>query len=411
MVAAAKASRLPGFGLPIWILLAAGLGLVTDQLPAAAHNGAAGLAKLVLGLFLNALSLVSLPVIFLALSTTLAGMESVGQLKRLGRAVVGYTLGTTLVAAAVALALLLLLHPAGDVPVAVTGPAPEAAPDYWTHLGGLMPRNVFQPFIEGNVFAVLILAVVFGLALLQVPNRSLVHQLGSVCLAALMQIVGCVRYALAPVVWAGVTLSMPELRQGDVGGELMRYFACVVLANLVQGLVVLPLLLRLHGIAPWRAMGHFAPALSMAFFSKSSVATIPVAIDCAENKLGVHPQVARFTFPICTTINMNGCAAFILTTVLYVGMAHGRVFSPLEMVAWIGFATLAAVGNAGVPMGCYFLASAILAAMGLPLTKMTLILPFYSLIDMLETALNVWSDGCVAMLVNRRYRAEAENPA
>ena len=184
-------------------------------LPAAAHAGAMGLAKVILSLFVSGLSLVSLPVIFLALSTTLAGMETVGQLKRLGRAVVGYTLSTTAAAAAVALGLLLLLHPAGDVPVAATGPTPAAAPYYWCHLGGIMPRHIFQPFIEGNVFAVLILAVVFGLALLQVPNRTLVHQLGSVCLAALMQMVG----------WAGITLSMPELRQVDVSGELMRYFS------------------------------------------------------------------------------------------------------------------------------------------------------------------------------------------
>ena len=85
------------------------------------------------------------------------------------------------------------------------------------------------------------------------------------------------------------------------------------------------------------------------------------------------PKVASFTLPLCTTINMNGCAAFILTTVLYVAMSHGMVFSPMELILWIFIATLAAVGNAGVPMGCYFLASAFIAAMDVPMTIMGII--------------------------------------
>lgn len=103
---------------------------------------------------------------------------------------------------------------------------------------------------------------------------------------------------------------------------------------------------------------------------------------------------------------MNGCAAFILTTVLYVSMCHGMHFSPFELFGWIFIATLAAVGNAGVPMGCYFLSSALLASMNVPLEMLALILPFYSLLDMIETALNVFSDGCVALFLQRKVNLE-----
>jgi len=71
------------------------------------------------------------------------------------------------------------------------------------------------------------------------------------------------------------------------------------------------------------------------------------------------------------------------------------------MFLWIFIATIAAVGNAGVPMGCYFLASAFLAAMNVPLNILGVILPFYAMIDMLESAINVWSDSCVAAVVNK----------
>ena len=77
------------------------------------------------------------------------------------------------------------------------------------------------------------------------------------------------------------------------------------------------------------------------------------------------------------------------------------------MVLWILIATVAAVGNAGVPMGCYFLTSALLATMDVPLGLMGVILPFYALIDMLETAINIWSDSCVAAIVDEREDSAA----
>jgi Na+/H+-dicarboxylate symporter len=144
------------------------------------------------------------------------------------------------------------------------------------------------------------------------------------------------------------------------------------------------------------------PALTTAFFAKSSGATLPVTMDCMIKKQGTDPELARFVLPICTIINMNGCAAFIYTTVLFVSMHAGVHFNAFEMILWIGIATLVAVGNASVPMGCYFLSSVILVGMGVPLTMMGLILPLYTFFDMVETALNVWSDCCVADIVDRQ---------
>ncbi len=118
-------------------------------------------------------------------------------------------------------------------------------------------------------------------------------------------------------------------------------------------------------------------------------------------------KVAGFAFPLCVTINMNACAAFILITSLFVAGGHGVNFSYLELVCWVFIATIAAVGNAGVPMGCYFLSSALLAAMNVPLQVLGVILPLYTLIDMLESGINVWSDSCVAAAVDHQISCEA----
>lgn len=128
-------------------------------------------------------------------------------------------------------------------------------------------------------------------------------------------------------------------------------------------------------------------------------------METAEKNLNVKPQVSRFVLPLCTSLNMNGCAAFIFTTVIYLMQNHGMEITLPMMALWIVISTVAAIGNAGVPMGCFFLSASLLASMNVPITLMWLILPFYSLIDMLETSLNVWSDSCVAKVVNEKIEA------
>lgn len=365
--------------------------------------GQAGVAHAVMTVFMNALRLTSLPIIFLAVCTTIMNMPSLEVLKDLGRRVLGYTLLTTVLAASTALGLYLVIQPTfAGAPAAIKHAAvPGVPPSYIDHVVHLVPSSLFAPFIEGNVTAILLMSVAFGVAMLHVPERAKVAEPLAAVLAALLKVIRTITRAIPLVVWAGVVTSFAELSSGDTVAALARYLAVVVAANLVQAAVVLPLLLRTRGIAPLAAARDFAPALNVAFFSKSSVATLPVAMRCAEERRGVPAQLSRFSFPMCTSINMNGCAAFILTTVLFVSTAHGRTYTGLELVGWVLLASLAAFGNAGVPMGCYVLSCALLGAMDVPLNLMALVLPFYSFVDMLETAVNVWSDACVTLMVDR----------
>jgi len=117
----------------------------------------------------------------------------------------------------------------------------------------------------------------------------------------------------------------------------------------------------------------------------------------------LNPKISRFVLPLCTSLNMNGCAAFIFTTVIYLMQNHGVDISFATMAAWIVIATIAAIGNAGVPMGCFFLSASLLSSMDIPIVLLGIILPFYNVIDMVETAVNVWSDSCVATVVDQKF--------
>ena len=142
------------------------------------------------------------------------------------------------------------------------------------------------------------------------------------------------------------------------------------------------------------------PAVLMALFTKSSAATLPVTMETAEKRLGIKKNVARFVLPICTTINMNGCAAFILVTSLFVMQQDGTELSLGTILLWLLISVVSAVGNAGVPMGCFFLTLSLMSGIGAPVAVLGIILPIYTIIDMVETAENVWSDSCVAAAVD-----------
>jgi Na+/H+-dicarboxylate symporter len=362
-------------------------------------------ADVVSSIFINLLKLVSLPIIFLSIVSTASGMESLQEIKHLGKKVIKYTLLTTIIAATVALGMYVLVDPVRASGALAQQISAEHAHQgsYWNYLLQAIPSNIVQPFAENNVIGVLFLALGLSLAILTLPNnnRTVLHGFFSSLYAAIMKITTVLVSFMPIAVWAFVTLFFDDMRQGLEIQSLALYLVCIIAANLIQGFVVLPLMLKLKGIPPVWLARKMLPALSVAFFTKSSAAALPMAIKCASERAKISSKVSNFSLPLCTTINMNGCAAFILITVLFVSMSHGMQYSYLEMATWVIVATIAAVGNAGVPMGCFFLASAFLAAMNVPLNIMGVILPFYTLIDMLETAINVWSDSCVTAVVEK----------
>lgn len=321
------------------------------------------------------------------------------------RASLYYTLLTTVISACIALALFVLVKPSARF--TEIGISTEAnATGYLAVLSKTIPGNVLEPFLESNVIAAAFLSSLLAIFSLSLPEteRSFVRSAFNTLFSLLINIAKGVLKMLPLATFAFSLLFVREMRTGSLElSSFGGYLFCVVGANCLQGIVVLPLFLKTKGLSPVQTFKLMSRPLVTAFFSKSSAATLPLTMEVAEENLHIHPTISRFVFPLCSVINMNACAAFILTTVLFIGISNGITFSPLSLISWGFIATLAAVGNAGVPMGCYFLTSSLLSSMNIPLGLLGLILPAYALLDMLETLINVWSDCCVVSLINKKF--------
>ncbi|MCW8442919.1 dicarboxylate/amino acid:cation symporter [Fluoribacter gormanii] len=367
---------------------------------------------LISDLFIKLFKCISLPIISLSIIVTLANYKTDGFMKKIWQRTLKYTFSTTIVAATISCLLYILIQPS-SVQVNLDAQTANSASSlgYLGYLANIIPTNLLSPFLEQQVIGVLFLSIIIGIAVRQIPDEESRDTITRFFRGAHGMFLVMTRWIITIIplgLFGFITSTVVQLRSGmDIKG-IGEYLLIVVLANVIQGFVILPLWLKKNKIRPFAAMRSMLPALSVAFFSKSSVGTLPVTMNTIENNLQVKPSVSRFVLPLCTSINMNGCAAFIFATVIYLMQNHGMPISYGTMVLWIFVATVAAIGNAGVPMGCFFLSISLLSSMNVPIVLMGVILPFYGLIDMLETALNVWSDACVTKVVNDKAVAEEQ---
>ena len=350
--------------------------------------------------------LLAVPTIVLAVITTFATFGSKGSGRIFGRTLI-YTLLTTFTAAAVGTLLYVVVAP-GHLPAEAISSSTQPSDispqtSFYNHILNVIPNNIVKPFLEGNVLSLLLLAFAIGIGLSKLPE----NENKAVVVKGLLGLQDLLFLLIRGLIWTlplGIVAFSAQLSAqvsaGVVADSIGKYVLVVLGGNVIQFFVILPLFLLARGLNPIHVLGKMMPAVLMALFTKSSAATLPVTMESAENRLGVRKDIARFVLPICTTINMNGCAAFILVTSLFVMQNGGTPLTLGTILLWLLISVISAVGNAGVPMGCFFLTLSLMAGIGAPVAIMGIILPIYTIIDMVETAVNVWSDSCVCAMTD-----------
>ncbi len=398
----------------------------TVALAAGAVLGALGSAPLngfmdfVAAAYTRAFQFVAIPTVALAILTAMA---SLGEGKAMGKVfakTLSYTVLTSFVAALVGMGLYIAVAPGTIDPNVVKAVADDAGamaqisrtPEtVYGHILGAIPNNLVTPFLSGNVLSIVLISAGIGVAIAILGKKSDNVKALHRTLCGLQEVFfGMIKgliWALPAGIVAFAAQLSAQMSAGVAVGSIGKYVLVVLGGNAIQFFVVLPLFCYLRGVNGYKVMRQMTPALLMALFTKSSAATLPVTVATAEKNMKVKPWVARFILPLCCTINMNGCSAFILVTSLFVMQNSpdcGIALTLPAMLAWCVVAVVCAIGNAGVPMGCYFLTLSLMAGVGGNLMILGVILPIYTIIDMIETAENVWSDCCICAVVDKSQK-------
>lgn len=373
-------------------------------------------ANFVAVIFTRLFQFTAVPAIAVSVLTTLATLGGNKETGKIFRRTITYTLLTTLAASVIAAILFFIVKPEVLSASAYEGAAQDKiqgmnSTSYLDYFISAIPNNIIYPFVSGNVLSVLIVSFIFGFAISNMKEsekKTAVMNIINGFQELMFMIIGWL-IKILPIGIVAFTAQLIKEMSADIAMDSIgKYVAVVLSGNLIQFFIVLPLFLFARGLNPLTHFKNMIPAILTALFTKSSAATLPVTMDCAENRVKCDKKFTRFILPMCTTINMNGCAAFILVTSLFVMKQGGVDLNAITVVSWILISVISAVGNAGVPMGCFFLTLSLMAGKNMPVGVMGVILPVYAVIDMIETAVNIYSDSCVCAMTNKDLKNEVE---
>jgi len=372
---------------------------------------------LVGGMFINLLKMIIVPLILASVITGVAGLGSGPDLGKLGVKTLLFYLVTTLLAVLLALALVNIVVPGvqDGVPVkdllALTSDAKEvtegvmhrAETGVLDSIRGIIPSNIVDAAVNTKMLGLVLFSVLFGFFLARIPQPQQGNLLGmwQGIFMVMMRITGFVML-VAPV---GVFALIAKViaTAGFAGAEPLLWFAlCVVGGLLIYGFVVLPVLLAVVArVNPWRIYPAMAPALLTAFSTASSSATLPLSLECLEQRAKVSERVAGFVMPLGASMNHAGSALYECAAAMFIAQAYGLHLSFVTQFTVVILALVTSMGMAGIPAASLVGITIILAAVGLPPEAIAVLLIFDRILDMCRTAINVLADAACAVIVAR----------
>ncbi len=369
-------------------------------------------------LFMNALKMLIVPLIFSSIISGVSGMGDGGSMGRLGGKTLLYYLSTSLLAILLGLAAVNLLQPGiiDGVPARDAIGLPEAETraiagqlqgqgigEVVNILVRMVPPNIVQAAAQGQMLGLIFFSLLFGYFMTRIHGEParLLREFWQGVFAVMMQMTDWVMrfapvgvFALVAKVIAGTGLA--------VFLPLLVFFLTVLVALAVHMFITLPLLLRLVArVNPVRHFRAMVPALVTAFSTASSSATLPLTMDCVENRAGVSNRTTSFVLPLGATVNMDGTALYECVAAMFIAQAYGIELTFATQFTVVMVALLTSVGVAGIPAASLVAITIILSAIGLPVEAVGLILAVDRILDMCRTSVNVFSDSCGAVLIGR----------
>ena len=396
--------------------LAALAGVVTAQLSDSTAERVVAFYTFAGTLFLNALKMLIVPLVFSSIISGIAGVGKTGALGRLGGKTLVYYLATSLLAILLGLLLVNLIQPGLDNGVPVKPPEDRAAVASslerieGTGVGDvaevflrMIPPNVVSAAAQGQMLGLIFFSLLFGFYLTRIPTTYGDHLMNfwQGVFEVMMKITDLVM-KFAPI---GIFALVAKVVATTGFREFLSvgwFFITVLLALLIHAGVTMPLLLSVIAkVNPIRLYRAMASALLTAFSTASSSATLPITMECVEKNAGVSNRTSSFVLPLGATINMDGTALYECVAAMFIAQAYGLELTFAVQFTVVMIALLTSIGVAGIPAASLVAITIILGAIGLPLEAIGLILVVDRVLDMFRTSVNVFSDSCGAVIMAR----------
>lgn len=361
-------------------------------------------------LFLNALKMLIVPLIVSALIAGISGIGAREGLGRLGVKTVTYYVATSFIAIMIGLVLVNLIQPG----IGAT-PQGELSESLLARVEGkgmgdivevflrMVPTNIVSAAANGQMLGLIFFSLLFGFFMSRIREDLASQQVRfwQGVFETMMAITGFIM-KFAPVGVFGLVAAVVAETGFSEFLTVLKFFFTVFLALLIHMFIVLPLILRfVAGVNPLNHFRAMAPAMLTAFSTASSSATLPVTIDCVEERAGVSNRTTSFVLPLGATVNMDGTALYECVAAIFIAQAFGLEITLFTQFVIVFTALITSIGVAGIPSASLVAITVILAAIGLPIEGIGMLLITDRILDMFRTSVNIFSDSCGAVVIGR----------
>ena len=368
-------------------------------------------------LFLNALKMLIVPLIISSIIVGISGVGAQGALGRMGAKTLLYYLFTSTLAILIGLTLVNLVQPgiidgqpakfmlglSADTESVMEKVQGRGGDDIVSVFLRMVPPNIVKAASDGQMLGLIFFSLLFGYFMTRIEQdfAQTLRKFWYGVFEVMMRITELIM-RFAPIGVFALVAKVVAVSGMDAFIPLAAFFFTVLTALALHMLIVMPLVLRfLGGVNPMRQYRAMMPALLTAFSTSSSSATLPITLDCVEKNAGVSNRVTSFVLPLGATVNMDGTALYECVAAMFIAQAYGIELSFAQQFTVVMLALLTSIGVAGIPAASLVAITIILAAIGLPLEAIGLILAVDRLLDMCRTSVNVFSDSCGAVVIGR----------
>lgn len=360
-----------------------------------------GLFHIVGSMFVNALKMLVVPLVFFSLVCGVCGIGDIKLLGRIGTKAFCLYLMTTAIAIATALLIASGLGIGeGMNAVANTNFSGKEAPPLSSVIINLIPSNPISAMAKGEMLPVIFFSIIFGISILMVGKKadsvsSFIEALNEIMMKMVNVIMAVAPYA----VFCLIAKAIANLGM-DLLAQLLGYVLVLIGVLMFHLFVTLQVVLKLlSGLSPMTFIKKMRNTQVFAFSTSSSNATIPVTLRAVTERMGVKNSVASFTVPFGATINMDGTAIMQGVATVFIANIYNVDLGMMGYLTVILMSVLASIGTAGVPGVGLIMLSMVFAQVGLPIEGIGLILGVDRLLDMIRTAVNVSGDAVVSIVV------------
>lgn len=371
-------------------------------------------------LFINALMMIIVPLVMSTIIVGIAGMGSGQELGRLGMKTLLYYLCSSLVAILIGLFFVNALTPGiqggesvgqrmalqadpEQVANAVDRVAGSGLGDVVGIFVRMIPTNIVDAAANGEMLGLIFFSLVFGVFMMRTAPRyrDVLLNFWQAVAETMMKVTMWVM-SFAPYGVFGLVAETIAGTGFAAFRPMLVFFVTVALALAVHTFVALPLVLRFFArVRPTAHLRAVAPAMLTAFSSASSSATLPLTMECVEKQAGVSERTTSFVLPLGATVNMDGTALYECVAALFLAQAYGLEITFATQFTVVLIALLTSIGVAGIPAASLVAITVILTAIGLPVEAIGLLLVTDRILDMMRTAVNVFSDTVGAVVIAR----------